>query len=81
MLAQLGNFQCLQNKFPSYNGKYPKRTLVRELHMDFQVQYIYNYVTKLCMQQTKVIQNPFILTLQQAVEAHRVVRGRGSLIF
>jgi hypothetical protein len=50
-------FQRLQNKDLTYNGKFPRRTPVRELHMAFPVPYIYNYVTKLCRQQAEVIQN------------------------
>jgi hypothetical protein len=38
-------------------GKFPKCTPVRELHMAFQVPYIYDYITKLCRQQAEVIQN------------------------
>jgi hypothetical protein len=30
---------------------------VRELHMAFQVPYIYDFITKLCRQQAEVIQN------------------------
>jgi hypothetical protein len=38
-------------------GKFPRSTPIRELHMAFQVQYIYDYITKLCRQQAEVIQN------------------------
>jgi hypothetical protein len=35
----------------------PRLTLIRELRMAFQVPYIYDYITKLCMQQAEVVQN------------------------
>jgi hypothetical protein len=49
--------QHLQNKVLRTIGKFPSRTPVRELHMAFQVPYIYDYTTKLCRQQAVVIQN------------------------
>jgi hypothetical protein len=49
--------QCLQNKVLCIIGRFPTRTQVRELHMAFQAQYIYDYTTKLCMQQAEVMQN------------------------
>jgi hypothetical protein len=42
--------QCLQNKVLRTTGKFPRCTSVRELHMSFQVPYIYDYITKLCRQ-------------------------------
>jgi hypothetical protein len=31
--------------------------MVRELHVAFKLPYVYDYITKLCMQQAEVIQN------------------------
>jgi hypothetical protein len=31
--------------------------MVRDLHMAFQIPYVYDYVTKSCRQQAQVIQN------------------------
>jgi hypothetical protein len=31
--------------------------MLRELHKTFNIPYIYDYITKLCMQQAEVIQN------------------------
>jgi hypothetical protein len=50
-------WQRLQNKVLRTTGKYPRCTAVRELHMAFQVPYIYDYITKLCRQQAEVIRN------------------------
>jgi hypothetical protein len=55
--AQLSKLQRLQNKVLRTTGKCPSRTTVLELHMAFQVPYIYDYITKLCRQQAEVIQN------------------------
>jgi hypothetical protein len=49
--------QRLQNKVRHTIGKFPRPTPVRELHMAFQLPYVYNYTTKLCRQQAEVIQN------------------------
>jgi hypothetical protein len=49
--------QRLQNKFLRTIGNFPRRTPVRDLHMAFKLPYICSYITKLCRQQTKVIQN------------------------
>jgi hypothetical protein len=37
--------------------KFPRCTLVRDLHTASNLPYIYDYITKLCRQQTVVIQN------------------------
>jgi hypothetical protein len=49
--------QCLQNKVLRTIGNYPRHTPVRDLHLAFQIQYIHDYITKLCRQQAEVIQN------------------------
>jgi hypothetical protein len=49
--------QRLQNKVLCTTGKFPKCTPVRELHMALQGPYICDFITKLCRQQTEVIQN------------------------
>jgi hypothetical protein len=51
------NRQRLQYKVLRIIGKFPRRILVRELHMSFQVPYIYDYITKFSGKQTEVIQN------------------------
>jgi hypothetical protein len=37
--------------------KFSKVTPVRDLHMSFNLPYVYDYVTTLCRQQAEVIQN------------------------
>jgi hypothetical protein len=49
--------QRLQNKVLFNNGNFQRRTPVRDLHMNFKLLYIYDYITKLCRQQAKFIQN------------------------
>jgi hypothetical protein len=51
------NLQHLQNKVHRTIGNFPRHTPVQELHKAFNIPYIYNYITKLCRQQAKVIQN------------------------
>jgi hypothetical protein len=48
--------QRLQNKVLRSIGNFPRRTPVRELHMAFNIPYIYDYITKLSRQQAEVIQ-------------------------
>jgi hypothetical protein len=38
-------------------GKFPRCTPVRDLHTAFNLPYVYDYITKLCRQQTEVIEN------------------------
>jgi hypothetical protein len=47
----------LQNKVLCTTGKFARRTPTLEFHMAFQVQYIYDYVTKMCRQEAEVIEN------------------------
>jgi hypothetical protein len=55
--THLLKLQRLQNKVLHTIGNFPRRTLVRELHMAINIPYIYYYITKLCRQQAKLIQN------------------------
>jgi hypothetical protein len=55
--THLMQLQHLQKKVLCTIGNFPRRTLVRELHMAFQLLYVYDYITKLCRQQAEVIQN------------------------
>ena len=36
---------------------YSRRTPTRDLHMVFEIPYIYDFITKLCRRQAEVIQN------------------------
>jgi hypothetical protein len=38
-------------------GTFPRRTSVRDMHVAFQIPYVYDYITKTCRQQAEVIQN------------------------
>jgi hypothetical protein len=55
--THLMKLQRLQNRVLSTSGTFPRPTLDRELHMAFQVPYIYDSITTLCRQQSEVIQN------------------------
>jgi hypothetical protein len=70
--AHLLKLQRLQNKVLRTSGNFPKRTLVRELHKAFNIPYIYDYITKLCRQQTEVIQNhENVQNTGQGIAQHR----------
>jgi hypothetical protein len=49
--------QRLQNKVLRTIGSFPRRTSVRDMHMAFQIPYVYNYITKSFRQQAEVIEN------------------------
>jgi hypothetical protein len=49
--------QRLQNKVLRTIGNYPRHAPVSDLHMAFQIPFVYDYITKLCRQQAEVIQN------------------------
>jgi hypothetical protein len=49
--------QRLQNKDLHTTGHFSRHTPVRDLHMTFELPYVYDYITKLCWQQAEVIQN------------------------
>jgi hypothetical protein len=55
--TRLLKLQHLQNKVLRTIAKLPRSTTVRDLHMAFQIPYVYDYVTKTCRQQAEVIQN------------------------
>jgi hypothetical protein len=38
-------------------GSFPRRTSVRDMHVAFQIAYVYDYITQSCRQQAEVIQN------------------------
>jgi hypothetical protein len=49
--------QHLQNKVLSTINNLGRRTPTRDLHVAFQIPYLYDFVTELCRQQTTVTLN------------------------
>jgi hypothetical protein len=49
--------QRLQNRVLRTIGNFPRRTTVRDIHVAFQIPHVYDYITKLCMQQAEIIEN------------------------
>jgi hypothetical protein len=54
--SHLVKLQRLQNKVLRTIGNLPRSTPIRDLHMAFNIPYVYDYI-KLCRQQAEVIQN------------------------
>jgi hypothetical protein len=50
----LMKLQRLQNKVLRTTGNFPRRTPVRDLHMAFQISFVYDYITKLCREQAEI---------------------------
>jgi hypothetical protein len=55
--TQLIKFQRLQDKVLRTIRKFSRNTTIRDMHISFQIPYVYDYITKLCMQQAQVIQH------------------------
>jgi hypothetical protein len=49
--------QLLQNRVLHTSRNFSRLTSVRDLHVAFQIPYVYDYITKLCRQQAEVIPN------------------------
>jgi hypothetical protein len=55
--THLLKLQRLQNKVLHTTGNFPRHTPVCELHKTFNIPYIYDYITKSCRKEAKIIQN------------------------
>jgi hypothetical protein len=53
----LMKLQRLQNRVICTTGKFPRNTSTRDMHVAFQVPYVYDYITKLCRRQAEIIHN------------------------
>jgi hypothetical protein len=55
--THLMKLQQLQNKVLRVTGGLPRRTPIRYMHTEFQIPYVYDFITKICRKQAEVIQN------------------------
>jgi hypothetical protein len=55
--SHLMELQSPQNKVLRTDGKLPRNTQIRDMHISFQIPYVHDYITKLCSQQAQVIQH------------------------
>jgi hypothetical protein len=72
--TQLMKLQRLQNQVLRTIGKFPRNTSIRDMHISLQIPYVYDYVTKLCRQQSQVIQdheNIHVRIIGQGEARHR----------
>jgi hypothetical protein len=72
--AHLLKLQRLQNRVLRAIGNLDRRTVVDELHVGFKIPYVYDYITKLCRTQAKVILNhvtPNVHRIGQGEARHR----------
>jgi hypothetical protein len=72
--THLMNLQRLYNLVLRTIGNYPRCTQVRDLHLSFQIPFVYDYITKLCWQQAEVTQNhdnKNVRTIGQGEALHR----------
>jgi hypothetical protein len=63
----------LQNKVLRTIGSFPRRTPIRDLHLAFQIRFVYDYITKLCRQHAEVIHhdNENVRSIGQGDAPHR----------
>jgi hypothetical protein len=55
--THLIKLQRLQNRVLRIIGGLPRRTLIRLMHTEFQIPYVYDFITKICRKQAEVIQS------------------------
>jgi hypothetical protein len=66
--------QRLRNKVLHTIGSFPRSTSIRDMHVAFQIPYVYDYITKSCRQQAEVIQkhkNENVRYIGQGEARHR----------
>jgi hypothetical protein len=56
--THLLKLQRVQNRVLRTIGNFPKHTSIRDMHAAFQVQYVYDFITKSCRRQAEI----FIIT-------------------
>jgi hypothetical protein len=64
----------MQNRVLRTIGSFPRRTTVRDLHVAFQIPYVYDFIAKLCRKQAEVIQNhdnENVRNIEQGEARHR----------
>jgi hypothetical protein len=69
--------QRLQSKVLRTIGNFPRPTPVLDLHMALKLPYLYDYITRLCRQQTEIMQsheNADIRNIGQGEPRHRKCR-------
>jgi hypothetical protein len=72
--THLLKLQRLQNKVLRIIRKFQRRTPVRQLHKAFNIPYIYDYITKICRKQARVIENhknAYVRHIGQGEARHR----------
>jgi hypothetical protein len=72
--THLLKLQRLQNRVLRTIGNYPRRTPTRDVHKTLKIPYVYDFITKLCKRQAKVIQNhdnENVSTIGQGEAQHR----------
>jgi hypothetical protein len=55
--THLLKLQRVQNKVLCTIGNFPRHTSIRDMHVAFQVPYVYGYITKLCRRQAEIVHN------------------------
>jgi hypothetical protein len=76
--SHLLKLQRLQNRVLRPICNLPRRSLIRALHLAFQIPYLYDYITKTCRKEAEVIQNHDNMNAQNTGRSevqHRKYKG------
>jgi hypothetical protein len=82
--THLLKLQHLQNKVFHTIGNLPRCTSVRDMHVAFQIPYVYNYITKLCRRQAEIIhnhENENVRSIGQGKTPHRKHKLGGGQLY
>jgi hypothetical protein len=72
--THLLKLQRLQNRVLRTIGNLPRSISVGDMHVAFQIPYVYNYITKLCRRQVEIIhnlKNENVRNIEQGETPHR----------
>jgi hypothetical protein len=76
--SHLMKLQRLQNKVPRTIVNFPRHTSVRDMHVAFQIPYVYDYITKSTsnkQKSSKIMKMKMFVTLDKARPHTESVRG------
>jgi hypothetical protein len=73
--AYLLKLQHLQDKVLRITGNFLRRTPIHELNVAFNIQYVYDFITQLCKQQAKAIQNHVNVTVRNMGQGEAKVQA------
>jgi hypothetical protein len=71
--THLFKLQRVQNRILHTIGNFPRHTLIRDMHVAFQVPYVYDYITKLCRRHAEIIHNHENENVHNVGQGHKLL--------